>query len=110
MQPPSPCGGNGGRATVLGSALTPLSLEGIPAMRNCKLRTVGENSKNSSTMVLRSSGHQLMNVAQDMKHWDETFPESGPFIRTPETDTFLRQFAITEVDSLTRCQHRHTKK
>ena len=30
MQPPSPCGGNGGRATVLGAALTPLSLGGIP--------------------------------------------------------------------------------
>ena len=79
-------------------------------MRNCKLRTAGENSKNSSTMVLRSSGHQLMNVPQDMKNWEEAFPESGPFIRTPETDTLLRQSAITEVNSLTRCQHRQTKK
>ena len=59
-------------------------------MRNCKLRTVGENSKNSPTVVLRSSGYQLMNVSQDVKKTGKKrFQYQDPlFVRQRQTLCF----------------------
>ena len=36
----------------------------------------------SSTSVLHSSGHPLMNVAGNKDNWEEAFLESEPFVRT----------------------------
>ena len=55
-----------------------------------------------STLVLHSSGHTLMNVAQDMESWREAFFELELAVRTLETEALVLQFAITADDSPNR--------
>ena len=89
MEPPAPCGGLGGRATVLGTALTPLRsrsgghdiskfvpwlfqgvscvhLELLSIWRDHRSRILG---RNRNLQRLYFAGHPLMHVAQDVDCW-----------------------------------------
>ena len=71
------------------------------------LMTVVANAKEehqSSTSVLHNSGHPPTNVVQDMESWRKAILELESLVRTPETETLLRQFAITADDSKNHCE------